>query len=44
MFTDSTDSLAERIQRACPSARVVKSLNTITAALMVDPASLPETT
>ena len=41
MFTDSTDSLAERIQRACPTARVVKSLNTITAALMVDPASLP---
>lgn len=41
MFTDSTDSLAERIQRACPTARVVKSLNTITAALMVDPASVP---
>ncbi len=41
MFTDSTDSVAERIQRACPAAHVVKSLNTITAALMVDPASLP---
>jgi 8-hydroxy-5-deazaflavin:NADPH oxidoreductase len=40
-FTDSTDSLAERIQRAAPSARVVKSLNTVTAALMVDPASVP---
>jgi hypothetical protein len=41
MFTDTTDSLAERIQRACPTARVVKSLNTVTAAVMVDPASLP---
>jgi predicted dinucleotide-binding enzyme len=41
MFTDSRDSLAEQIQRACPTARVVKSLNTITAALMVDPALVP---
>ena len=41
MFTDSTDSLAERIQRACPTARVVKSLNTVTASVMVDPASVP---
>jgi len=41
MFTDTSDSLAERIQRACPTARVVKSLNTVTAALMVDPASVP---
>lgn len=35
-----TDSLAEMIQRAFPSARVVKTLNTLTAALMVDPGSL----
>ncbi len=35
-----TDSLAEQIQRAFPGARVVKSLNTVTAAVMVDPASL----
>jgi predicted dinucleotide-binding enzyme len=35
-----TDSLAERIQRAVPNARVVKALNTVTAAVMVDPASL----
>jgi predicted dinucleotide-binding enzyme len=41
LFTDTTDSVAERIQRACPSARVVKSLNTVTAAVMVDPAKLP---
>jgi 8-hydroxy-5-deazaflavin:NADPH oxidoreductase len=41
LFTDTTDSVAERIQGACPSARVVKSLNTVTAAVMVDPASVP---
>ena len=35
-----TDSLAEAIQRAVPGARVVKALNTVTAAVMVDPASL----
>jgi predicted dinucleotide-binding enzyme len=40
LFTDTTDSVAERIQRACPSARVVKSLNTVTAAVMVDPAKV----
>jgi 8-hydroxy-5-deazaflavin:NADPH oxidoreductase len=32
----NTDSLAEEIQRTFPSARVVKSLNTVTALLMVD--------
>jgi predicted dinucleotide-binding enzyme len=37
LFTDSTDSLGERIQKAFPSARVVKSLNTINASVMVDP-------
>lgn len=37
----TTDSLAERIQAAVPGARVVKALNTMTAAVMVDPASLP---
>jgi len=31
----NTDSLAEQIQRAFPKVRVVKSLNTVTAALMV---------
>jgi 8-hydroxy-5-deazaflavin:NADPH oxidoreductase len=38
LFVKDTDSLAEQIQRAFPAARVVKSLNTMTAALMVDPA------
>jgi 8-hydroxy-5-deazaflavin:NADPH oxidoreductase len=37
----NTDSLAERLQRAFPSARVVKSLNTMTASVMVDPALVP---
>lgn len=39
-----TDSLGEQIQRAFPAARVVKSLNTLTAELMVDPERLPEPT
>ena len=34
----NTDSLAEQIQRAYPDVRVVKALNTVTAAVMVDPA------
>jgi predicted dinucleotide-binding enzyme len=37
LFVKDTDSLAEQIQRAFPGARVVKSLNTMTAAVMVDP-------
>ncbi|MFL6156212.1 MAG: NADPH-dependent F420 reductase [Marmoricola sp.] len=36
-----TDSLAEQLQRTFPQARVVKSLNTVNAAVMVDPAKLP---
>ncbi|MGO4257145.1 NADPH-dependent F420 reductase [Marmoricola sp. RAF53] len=35
-----TDSLAEQIQRAHPEARVVKALNTVNGAVMVDPARL----
>src|SRR3954449_49530 len=31
------DSLAEQLQRAFPEARVVKTLNTVTAAVMVQP-------
>ena len=34
LFVKDTDSLAEQIQRAFPDARVVKALNTMTAALM----------
>jgi predicted dinucleotide-binding enzyme len=36
----NTDSLAERIQRAFPSARVVKALNTVNANVMVNPGDL----
>ncbi len=36
----NTDSLGERIQRAFPDALVVKTLNTVTAGLMVDPGRL----
>jgi 8-hydroxy-5-deazaflavin:NADPH oxidoreductase len=35
------DSIGEQLQREFPSARVVKALNTITAAVMVDPGLLP---
>lgn len=35
-----TDSLGEQIQRAFPDAKVVKTLNTLNAALMVDPTEL----
>ncbi|MBX7115492.1 MAG: NAD(P)-binding domain-containing protein [Myxococcaceae bacterium] len=36
----NTDSLAEQIQRAFPQTRVVKTLNTVNASLMVNPAQL----
>ena len=36
----NTDSLGEQIQRAFPDVRVVKSLNTMDANLMVDPTLL----
>lgn len=39
-----TDSLGEQVQRTFPEARVVKSLNTMNATLMVDPGMLPEPT
>jgi predicted dinucleotide-binding enzyme len=36
----NTDSLAEQIQRAFPGAKVVKSLNTVNAGVMVDPSQV----
>lgn len=36
----NTESLAERIQRSFPDTRVVKTLNTMNAGLMVDPGRL----
>ena len=44
LSVSNTDSLAEQIQRAHPEARVVKALNTVNGAVMVDPARLPEAT
>ena len=38
----SSDSLGEQIQRRFPALRVVKTLNTLTAGLMVDPGQLAE--
>lgn len=40
----NTDSLGEQIQRTFPKTKVVKSLNTLTAYLMVNPKLLPEPT
>src|SRR5262245_5655690 len=37
----NTDSQGEQIQRAFPDLRVVKTLNTLNAALMVNPGALP---
>ncbi len=41
LLVANTDSLAEQLQRANPEAKVVKALNTVTASVMVDPASVP---
>lgn len=38
----NTDSLAEQIQRTFPSAKVVKTLNTVTAQIMVYPRTVGE--
>jgi 8-hydroxy-5-deazaflavin:NADPH oxidoreductase len=37
----NTDSLGEEIQRAFPEAKVVKTLNTMNAAVMVNPSLVP---
>lgn len=37
LSVSNTDSLAEQIQRALPKTFVVKSLNTVNAAVMIDP-------
>lgn len=37
----NTDSLGEQIQRAFPTAKVVKALNTVTVAVMVEPSLIP---
>ena len=40
LFVKDTDSLGEQVQRAFPDARVVKTLNTLNADLMVHPQTL----
>jgi predicted dinucleotide-binding enzyme len=44
LFVKDDDSLAEQVQRAFPRTRVVKTLNTLNADLMVHPETLPEPT
>jgi hypothetical protein len=41
LFVSNDDSLGERIQRAFPELKVVKTLNTISAPVMVEPARVP---
>jgi predicted dinucleotide-binding enzyme len=41
LFTPQGDSLAERIQREFPDARVVKALNMVNASVMVAPERIP---
>jgi 8-hydroxy-5-deazaflavin:NADPH oxidoreductase len=40
LFVKDTDSLAEQLQRALPEIRLVKMFNTMSHAVMVDPAAL----
>ena len=42
LLVSNTDSLGERIQRAFPDVKVVKSLNTMNAMLMADPRQLAD--
>ena len=44
LFVKDTDSLGEQVQREFPSAKVVKTLNTLTADLMVHPQALGAST
>lgn len=42
LFVCNTDSLGEQIQRVYPGVKVVKTLNTLTASLMVNPRQLSD--
>ena len=42
LLVKDTDSLGEMIQRTFPDAKVVKTLNTVNAAVMVDPRALAD--
>ena len=41
LSVSNTDSVGERIQRAFPEARVVKTLNTVNCRVMVEPSRVP---
>ncbi|RKH36639.1 NADPH-dependent F420 reductase [Corallococcus sicarius] len=41
LYTQPTDSLGEQLQRAFPDLKVVKTLNTMSCEVMVDPARVP---
>ena len=41
LFVTNDDSLGEQVQRAHPQARVVKALNTVNCAVMVEPERVP---
>lgn len=41
LFVSNTDSLGEQIQRAFPGLKVVKTLNTVSALVMVNPEAVP---
>jgi len=41
LTVSNTDSLAEQIQRALPETFVVKSLNTVNCAVMIEPSRVP---
>lgn len=41
LFVSNTDSLGEQIQRFLPGAKVVKTLNIVTADVMVNPSLVP---
>jgi len=42
LWVANTDSLAEQIQRSYPEVRLVKTLNTVNSAIMVDPQALAD--
>ena len=44
LFVSNTDSLAEQLQAAIPNARVVKSFNTMSNPVMINPGALPAET
>jgi len=41
LLTSSTESLGEQLQLAFPDAKIVKTLNTVNASVMVDPSRVP---